>query len=190
MLRGIRVHLTYANVIATAALFIALGGVGYAAVKVPKNSVGTAQLKKNAVTGSKIRSNAVGNSDLSPVVRAQLARAGTPGPAGPAGAKGEAGAKGDAGSPGLSGYAQVEQTLNVQPASNGAASTLTCPQGTVVLGGGYEITGSNNVLVTASEPVEGVPTTQWIVVIQPLSGLTFGTPATVFTRAQCAKVAP
>ena len=39
MLRGIRNRLTYANVMATVALFIALGGVSYAAVKLPKNSV-------------------------------------------------------------------------------------------------------------------------------------------------------
>jgi hypothetical protein len=51
--------LTYANVMATIAVFIALGGVGYAATKLPKNSVGTKQLKKNAVTTAKIKKNAV-----------------------------------------------------------------------------------------------------------------------------------
>jgi hypothetical protein len=47
--------ITYSNVVATMALFIALGGVSYAAVKLPKNSVGTKQIKKNAVTGVKIK---------------------------------------------------------------------------------------------------------------------------------------
>jgi hypothetical protein len=46
-------------VVALVALFVALGGVGYAAVTLPKNSVGSKQLKKNAVTGKKIRKNAV-----------------------------------------------------------------------------------------------------------------------------------
>ena len=55
MLTRIRGHLTYADVMATAAVFIALGGVSYAAVKLPKGSVGTAQLKQNAVTGPKIK---------------------------------------------------------------------------------------------------------------------------------------
>lgn len=41
------------------ALFIALGGVSYAAVKLPKNSVGAMQIKKNAVSESKIKKNAV-----------------------------------------------------------------------------------------------------------------------------------
>jgi hypothetical protein len=50
-----------AIVIACAALLIALTGTSIAAVEatVPKNSVGSAQLKSNAVTAAKIASNAV-----------------------------------------------------------------------------------------------------------------------------------
>jgi hypothetical protein len=44
---------------ATIAVFIALGGASYAALKLPKNSVGTKQLKKNAVTTKNIKKNAV-----------------------------------------------------------------------------------------------------------------------------------
>jgi hypothetical protein len=47
------------NTIALLALFLALGGTTYAAVSLPKNSVGTKQLKKNAVTNPKIKANAV-----------------------------------------------------------------------------------------------------------------------------------
>ncbi len=50
---------TYANVVATLAIFIALGGVSYAATNLAKNSVGTKQIKKKAVTTSKIKKNAV-----------------------------------------------------------------------------------------------------------------------------------
>lgn len=50
-----RPRLTYANVMATVAVFIALGGASYAAFKLPKNSVGTKQIKKEAVTPSKIK---------------------------------------------------------------------------------------------------------------------------------------
>jgi hypothetical protein len=46
------------------ALFIALGGVSYAAAKLPKNSVGSAQIKKNAVISSKIKKNAVTGSKI------------------------------------------------------------------------------------------------------------------------------
>jgi hypothetical protein len=54
-----RPRLTYANVMATIAVFIALGGASYAAVKLPKNSIGSKQLKKNSVTAAKIKKNAV-----------------------------------------------------------------------------------------------------------------------------------
>jgi hypothetical protein len=51
--------LTYANVVATLALFIALGGGAIAASHLGKNSVGTKQLKKNSVTTAKIKKQAV-----------------------------------------------------------------------------------------------------------------------------------
>lgn len=50
---------TYANVVATAALFIALGGAAFAATQLPRNSVGVKQLKRNAVTTPKIKNGAV-----------------------------------------------------------------------------------------------------------------------------------
>jgi hypothetical protein len=62
----IRGRLTYANVIATLALFIALGGASYAAVKLPKNSVGTKQLKNGAVTGAKLKNGSVTGAKIAP----------------------------------------------------------------------------------------------------------------------------
>ena len=52
---GLRKRITYANVMATIAVFIALGGVSYAAFKLPKNSVGTKQIKREAVNGAKVK---------------------------------------------------------------------------------------------------------------------------------------
>jgi hypothetical protein len=57
--------LNYSNVIATVALFVALGGVAVAA-GLPKNSVGPNQLKKGAVTAAKIRKQAVTSGKLAP----------------------------------------------------------------------------------------------------------------------------
>ena len=37
------------------ALFVALGGASYAEIKIPRNSVGAAQIKKNAVTSTKVK---------------------------------------------------------------------------------------------------------------------------------------
>ncbi len=98
------------------ALFIALGGTSYAAVKLPRNSVGTTQLRKGAVTQSK----------LSRGIRAQLKQASNGGVVGPQGAKGEAGAagpqgdagpagpKGDAGAQGVTGPQGIQGILGVQ----------------------------------------------------------------------------
>lgn len=58
-------RLTYANVIASLALFIALGGAAVAA-GLPKNSVGPNQLKKGAVTGKAIRKGAVTSGKIAP----------------------------------------------------------------------------------------------------------------------------
>ena len=45
---------TYANVVATLALVVALGGTSYAAAQLPRNSVGSKQLKAQAVTPAKL----------------------------------------------------------------------------------------------------------------------------------------
>jgi hypothetical protein len=50
----VRERFTYANVVATLALFLALGGASYAAMTLAPNSVGTSQLRSGAVTGSKL----------------------------------------------------------------------------------------------------------------------------------------
>jgi hypothetical protein len=51
-------------VVACVALAIALSGAGYAAVTLPRNSVGTKTLKNNAVTSAKIKNKTIGTADL------------------------------------------------------------------------------------------------------------------------------
>jgi hypothetical protein len=53
------------NAIALAALFVALGGTSYAAVAIPKDSVGSRQLRKGAVTSNKVHSGAITPGKLS-----------------------------------------------------------------------------------------------------------------------------
>lgn len=55
----VRNHLSYANVVATLALCVALGGGAAFAAGLARNSVGTRQLKSNAVTAAKIKRGAV-----------------------------------------------------------------------------------------------------------------------------------
>lgn len=50
--------------LALLALFVALGGVSYAAVKLPANSVGTRQLKANSVIGSKVKNGSLTGADV------------------------------------------------------------------------------------------------------------------------------
>jgi len=56
---------SHTTVIAYLALFVALGGSAYAAIQLPKNSVGPKQLKANAVTTAKIKNGAVTGAKIS-----------------------------------------------------------------------------------------------------------------------------
>ena len=64
-MHGIRNRITYANVMATIAVFLVLGGAtAVAASKLGKNTVGTKQLKANSVTTAKLKRNAVTEAKL------------------------------------------------------------------------------------------------------------------------------
>ena len=63
-MRKIRRLPSPAMVVACIALAVALGGTSYAAIKLPRNSVGTNQLQKNAVVATKLSSRSVGPQKL------------------------------------------------------------------------------------------------------------------------------
>jgi hypothetical protein len=91
-----RERLTYANVMSTVAVFVALGGTSYA-LTLPRNSVGSAQIRTGAVGPTEIRTGAVrsrdvrnhslGVQDLSlaarDLLRGRVGEQGPPGPPGP-----------------------------------------------------------------------------------------------------------
>lgn len=89
-MQRLRPRLTYANVTATIALFVALGGSSYAAFALPRNSVGDQQIRAGGVRSSEVRDRSLRLRDLSLSARASLkgarGAAGSTGPAGPAGA--------------------------------------------------------------------------------------------------------
>jgi Collagen triple helix repeat (20 copies) len=105
---------TYANVMATLAVFVALGGSSYAAVTLSQNSVksghiGKGQVRKsdvarNAITSSHVRDGSLLAQDFK---SGQLAT-GAGGATGPAGPAGPAGSTGPAGAAGLSGPTGAE----------------------------------------------------------------------------------
>ena len=55
----IRRHVTPSLIISLLALFIATSGASYAALQLPKNSVGSKQLKKSAVTTKKVKNRSL-----------------------------------------------------------------------------------------------------------------------------------
>ncbi len=91
-----------AMVVACLALLVALGGTSVAAVSqlVPRNSVGTAQLRDNAVARVKIRNNAINSAKVQnrSLLAVDFANGQIPaGPAGPEGPTGPAGPQGPIG---------------------------------------------------------------------------------------------
>jgi hypothetical protein len=96
-------------VVALLALTVALGGTSYAAIKLPKNSVGSKQLKKNAVTGAKVKDRSLFANDFA---AGQL----------PRGPKGDTGPQGPTGGPGPVGTAIAYAHVNADGSIVGAES--------------------------------------------------------------------
>ena len=115
MLSRLRAHLTYANVVATIAVFIALGGSSYAALKLPKNSVGSEQLKPNSITSTKVKGGSLSTTDFKASARSFLRGGrgprGVQGPQGTTGKTGKTGAKGSTGPRGAAGSARAYATV-------------------------------------------------------------------------------
>lgn len=59
-----RPHFRFADVTALLALFVALGGTGYAATQLPRNSVGSSQIRTGAVGTSEVRTGGVGKAEI------------------------------------------------------------------------------------------------------------------------------
>jgi len=149
-------RLTFANVTSLLALFVALGGASYAAIKLPANSVGTKQIKNRSITIRKI--------DRTALASLQCAR-GLPGPQGVQGPQGQ---KGDAGpsrnavigngaitSSKLADSSVTQAKLGLTTAISSTsvdgtankAAVATCPPGTSVISGAVEVVDQNGYLL-------------------------------------------
>jgi hypothetical protein len=156
MLHGMRSRLSSAHVIALIALFVALGGTGYAAVKLPKNSVGASQIKTNGVGSSEVKNGALRKADF----KASDLPVGAQGPQGLQGLqgqKGDKGDKGDKGETGNLGQTTVQFTQAAADLGNGAETSIDaqCPEGQQGIGGGArgDLTNSELTKITASRPI-------------------------------------
>jgi len=157
-MHAFRRRVSYANVVATLALFLALGGTSYAALTITGK-----QVKNSSLTGKDVKNKSLGGADLkggsllsSHFKAGQLPSgpAGSPGSTGPAGPVGPVGPVGPAG--GVSGL-QIVEALS---ASNSIDKeiTATCPAGKKVIGGGGAIVdvGSGGVALERSLTEDGV----------------------------------
>jgi hypothetical protein len=135
-MRGVRFQRpSPAMAVALIALFVALGGSGYAAVKISganltNRSVAGKKLKKSAVTGKEVKNRSLGAADF----KVGQLPAGPQGPTGTAGSQGPAGAQGLPGPVGARGsavaFAFVEPsaggvTVNPAFAQNLTAANIT-----------------------------------------------------------------
>jgi hypothetical protein len=127
--RHLRRRLTYANVVATLALFATLGGSSYAAVKLAPGSVGNKELRNGAVTSTKVKKGSLLARDFKP---GQVPRGAT-GPPGPAGAPGPTGPAGPTGSAGATGARGPSDAWALR--KTGQNNAITLPAGSFVVGG-------------------------------------------------------
>jgi hypothetical protein len=173
----------YANVTATMALVVALGGTSYAAVALPKNSVSSKQIKKGAVKNVDLAKNAV---TASKVKNGSLLAADFKAGQIPAGAKGD---KGDQGPAGTFGAVTVQSTLAAADLADGTKQSYDafCPAGQQAIGGGGrgDATVSEATSVTSSRPAVSAANTEppanggsftgWrLTVFNPAGGVTTG----------------
>jgi hypothetical protein len=170
-------RLTYANVMATIAVFFSLGGSALAAkhyLITSTNQVSPKVLKKlKGATGPQGTKGDTGT-------------AGDRGPAGIAGAGGPPGTPGADGATGMSGYEVVVGNVAAgsQTGFNVADSTATCPGSKRVVGGGF-MSGANNVDVYTVYSQPDLAGTAWFVrTAKPTT-----TPYTTTAYAICVTVA-
>jgi hypothetical protein len=160
-----------ANVVGYVALFAALGGTSYAAVRLAPGSVTSSALAKGAVTHSKLAPGSVGGNDIAKrSLSAAVFKPGALLTAVKAGANGAAGANGSGGLAGSAGASGVSGPVGPAGADGSASivmkardtGTVTAPHGAqtnVPLSGGTWSQGGGDVnLITGSVQL-GIPAT-------------------------------
>ena len=147
-----RLRANPALLISCAALVVALGGASYAAITLPRNSVGTKQLKRNAVVSSKVKDRSLKRRDFA-AGQIPIGPAGPAGPTGPGGAAGATGATGADGAPGATGA--TGETGATGPTGDAGSTGATGPTGATGVTGGTGPTGPTGPLGSAGGDLTG-----------------------------------
>lgn len=149
-MKRLRTNLTYANLMATIAVFLVLaGGTAFAGkvVLLPGNSVGTRQIKKEAVTPAKLSaaSKTVLTGPQGPKGdRGPEGSQGPKGDQGPEGSRGPKGEDGVQGEPGAAGATDVVTRygeVRVLPSGAASGSYAACEPDESAVGGGWTFGG-------------------------------------------------
>jgi hypothetical protein len=143
----VRPKLTYANVVASLALFVALGGTSYAVNELGKNSVTSKNIAKEQVKAADIARNAITSpkvKDFSLLANDFKAGQLPAGPVGPKGDRGPTGPKGGQGAPGLSEVERVYVSGVGNNSDSPKNTTATCAPGKIAISAGYDISGGKN----------------------------------------------
>lgn len=165
MIQRIRGNLSFANVTSMMALMVALGGTSYAAVTLPHNSVGSAQIKpsgvKNSdlgassVTSAKVKDGSLLSKDFA-LGQIPAGPAGLAGAAGATGATGATGPAGPIGPTGTTGPATVQSFTATADLIDGqkASYDVYCPAGQQAIAGGArgDDLNSDATSLTSSRP--------------------------------------
>ncbi len=150
--------LTYANVVASLALFIALGGVSYAAVKLAPNSVRSTTIRDGQVKSVDIGTGQVTGADIrdGSILAKDIKKGAIPGVATGAGATGGTGVAGGTGATGASGPAGPQGPVGpVGPAGTpGSPGTPGVPGPTGPGGSAIVALGTSGQIIQAST-IEG-----------------------------------
>jgi len=152
-MRRLRERLTFANVTAGLALFIALGGTSYAAITLPRNSVGANQIRTGGVRSSEVKDRSLEARDLSVKARRFLkGQRGPQGERGPAGSTGPTGPSGGGGGGTTTLPITTETATGIVGLGDIGSATATCGAGRRVTGGGARIDSAGDTATRESYP--------------------------------------
>lgn len=167
-----------ALVVACLSLLISLGGVSYAAIRLPRNSVGTKQVINGSLQKVDLNKRTVA------ALRGERGATGPQGAQGPQGLRGLQGPQGEIGPTGLEGppgedgfyYTTVYDDMLFSNLGETVSKTVSCDPGEMATGGGYAGLAEGIVILAngpaGQSPID--PPNGWTVVAKNNYGDSYG----------------